>query len=110
MLQPRHSGQLELGRRAEHHLQAVEIAAANTVDIDPGVQRLVQRRPGLDRAELERSRKPRYDHQQANKARDESVHHGRSSHHRPVNCAADAQQLPNQHASSATAQSAVARA
>ena len=59
MFQPRHSGELELSRRTEGHLQSFKIAAPDAMQRNPRIQRLIQCGSGFGRAQLQRGRESR---------------------------------------------------
>ena len=82
MLQPRHSGELELGRRAERDVQSFDIASLDVTHGNPCVQRFEQSGTGLDGAQIESERESGNDHQKVCRAGDESMHLGRPSLHR----------------------------
>ena len=97
MFQPGYPGKLELGRRSKGNLQSFKIAVADATQRNSGVQRLMQCGSGLDHAQLECGCEPRSEHQHADRAHGESMHHGRSSHHCPITLPVDVRRPSNPH-------------
>ena len=81
MLQPSHTGELELGGRTEHDVQPFEVAAPRALNGDPRIERLVERRSSFDRAEHERRCEPGSEHQQPRDAHGQPLHDSHGSRH-----------------------------
>ena len=84
MLHACHAGKFELGRRTEHDVQPLEVAALGVPDGNPCIERLIQRGSGVYRTEFERCCKPGSEHQQARDGDGQPMHGAHPSGRHPL--------------------------